>query len=129
MLEGNLDVASLSSLRPKFRMFDKVVTHYYIENSKNRLTTHGIVIAIEFCPPLTDKIGWWYKLLTYFESEADEVYDKNTYNIGELDELEVFEEELERDKIKGIDINRILQDIIEDRIKCSVRYKTGDRYY
>lgn len=126
MLGENFDSALLSSLRPKFRMFDKVMTHYYMENSQNRLTTHGIIIAIEFCPPLTDKIGWWYKLLTYFNSEGDETYDEDDYDIGELDELEVFEGELESDKMKGIDINRILQDIVEDRIKCSVRYKTGD---
>ena len=72
-MEQDFNIELLSSLRPKFKMFDKVMTHYYMENYRNRLTTHGIIIAIEFCPPLTDKIGWWYKLLTYFESGDSEV--------------------------------------------------------
>lgn len=127
MLGENFDSDSLSLLRPKFRMFEKVMTHYYSTDSPYRLTTHGIVIAIEFCPPLTDKIGWWYKLLTYFDGEEYEDYDISDYNVSAFDELEVFEAELESDKMEGIDIDRVLQDIVDDRIECSVRYKTGDR--
>jgi hypothetical protein len=94
---------------------------------------HGIITGIEFFPSMVEQIGWWYKVVFYYSAIPDQYsYNKygkiifNVEEISDIQELEVFEEDLIVDQIE-IDASEILEVVIEGRIDFYSSYIKGKK--
>jgi hypothetical protein len=108
---------------PDFALLTKVKTTYYCHERRCEVVAHGIVVGIELLPPLTKKIGWWYKVLIYSIHKSSEEHNKmfsklkiDTNDLEEVEVMDIHGKDLIRDKVR-IDISGLVAKLVELRVK------------
>lgn len=108
--------------QPRFTMFENVKTTYYCYLNKSDVVAHGMIVGVEFLPPLTEKLGWWYKVFIYSihvsSKEHSKMFGKikiDVDNLKEFEIMDVYYTDIVRDKVT-IDSTKLLSRFIEYRV-------------
>jgi hypothetical protein len=113
-------LSTLSRSKPKFKLFERVQVLYYNAYNEQDCFTQGIVTGIEFCPALTEELGWWYKLVLFEFPVEEESFDHSEMDLLYINELEIFEKNIRRIKnfLSKVDVDKILDDLLLSRIEA-----------
>jgi hypothetical protein len=117
----------------EFHLMDKVKTIYYCHERECEVVAHAIVVGIEFLPPLTKKIGYWYKLLIYAIHQSSEEHNKmfsklriNTDDLENVEVMDVYSSDVIRDKVR-IDLSGLVAKLVELRVKEYKHYIKSEK--
>lgn len=116
---------------PKFQLFEEVRFLYcFVGKNRKRCYKEGIVVGVEFFPPNTEVLGYWYKVIIFSKLESRKKESIDITDLGNIIEIEVHELDIKKlnKKTSEEDLLKFKCALLELRMDIISNYKIGNKY-